>query len=186
MTELSKILLDSPPDLDATPVIAFLSKLSHPVEVCHGPGEDVPCPLLVGKGCEKVSSAHGIIYHLDLSILAYQYDYSVIPFRTYTHVYGLPETGGPSISEAVLGFNPGDAFPNPASTTVTIPAGLPEGVRSGSLEILDINGRKVLSYPLTESTGQVQLPTRRLAPGTYLYQIIAANRKSEAKKIVIR
>ncbi len=55
-----------------------------------------------------------------------------------------------------------------------------------SLEILDINGRKVLSYPLTESTGQVQLPARRLAPGTYLYQIIAANRKAEAKKIVIR
>ena len=66
MAEQSKILLDSPPDLDPTPVIAFLGRLQHPVEVCHGPGDDTPCPLLVGKGCSKVSSAHGIIYHLDL------------------------------------------------------------------------------------------------------------------------
>ena len=123
---------------------------------------------------------------LDKKFLAYQYDYAVVPFRTYTHVYGLPETGGPSISEVVLGFDPGNAFPNPATTMISIPASLPEGVRSGSLEIVDMNGRKVLSYPLTESTGQVQLPTRRLASGTYLYQISAGNRKSEAKKIVIR
>ena len=30
--------------------------------------------------------------------LVYQYDYSVIPYRTYTHVYGLPESDGPSAS----------------------------------------------------------------------------------------
>ncbi len=66
MPEPSKILFDSPPDLDATPVIAYLSRLAHQVEVCHGPGDDTPCPILSGMGCEKVSSAHGIIYHLDL------------------------------------------------------------------------------------------------------------------------
>lgn len=66
MSQPSKILLDSPPDLDPTAVISFLGRLEHPVEVCHGPGEDTPCPLLAGKACEKVSSAHGIIYHLDL------------------------------------------------------------------------------------------------------------------------
>ncbi|MGI9648437.1 MAG: hypothetical protein ACR2OI_07960 [Acidimicrobiia bacterium] len=66
MSEPSKILLDSPSDLDPTPVISFLARLDHPVEVCHGPGDETPCPLLVGKGCEKVSTAHGIIYHLDL------------------------------------------------------------------------------------------------------------------------
>ena len=66
MSEPSKILLDSPSDLDSSAVISFLGRLDHPVEVCHGPGDDTPCPLLVGKGCEKVSTAHGIIYHLDL------------------------------------------------------------------------------------------------------------------------
>ena len=66
MSEPSKILLDSPPDLDATPVVAFLSRLNHPVELCHGPDAEHPCPLLVGQGCDKVATAHGIIYHLDL------------------------------------------------------------------------------------------------------------------------
>lgn len=66
MTEPSTILLDSPPDLDPTPVISFLQRLNHPVEVCNGPGDDAICPILEGKGCQKVSSAHGIIYHLDL------------------------------------------------------------------------------------------------------------------------
>jgi len=62
----SKILLDSPADLDPTPVINFLGRLEHPVEVCNGPSDDAICPILTGKECEKVSSAHGIIYHLDL------------------------------------------------------------------------------------------------------------------------
>ena len=66
MTEPSKILLDSPPDLDATAVISFLGRLEHPVEVCNGPGDDSICPILQGKGCTKLSEAHGIIYHLDL------------------------------------------------------------------------------------------------------------------------
>lgn len=66
MAEPSTILLDSGPDLDPTPVIAFLGRLSHPVEVCHGPGDDQPCPILIGERCEKVANAHGIIYQLDL------------------------------------------------------------------------------------------------------------------------
>jgi len=66
MSEPGKILLDGPPDLDPTPVISFLGRLDHPFEVCHGPSDDTACPILEGKTCEKVSNAHGIIYHLDL------------------------------------------------------------------------------------------------------------------------
>lgn len=66
MSEPSKILLDTPSDLDAAPVIAFLGRLSHPVEVCHGPGNDTSCPILLGERCEKIANAHGIIFQLDL------------------------------------------------------------------------------------------------------------------------
>ncbi|MFO7669191.1 MAG: T9SS type A sorting domain-containing protein [Bacteroidales bacterium] len=118
--------------------------------------------------------------------LVYQYDYSVIPYRTYTHVYQLPETTGPSLSFTVTGFNPGDPFPNPASQMVTIPVPLPDGVHSGSLEIVDMNGREMLSYPVTESTGNVFLPAGQLASGTYLYHIRTGNLQSEARKFVIR
>ncbi len=69
---------------------------------------------------------------------------------------------------------------------VNIPANLPEGTGSGSLEIYDIHGRKILSYPLSTSSTNVQLSASQLASGTYLYQIAAGDRISEARKIVIR
>jgi hypothetical protein len=66
MSEPSKILLDSPSDLDPTPVITFLAGLDHPFDVLHGPGGDELSPLAVGQYHKEVSSALGIIYHLDL------------------------------------------------------------------------------------------------------------------------
>ena len=66
MAEPTKILLDSPSDLDPTPVVDFLGRLSHEVEVCNGPSAGMVCPILSGDGCEKVANASGIIYHLDL------------------------------------------------------------------------------------------------------------------------
>ncbi len=135
-----------------------------------------------GAGLTKVieTAEHG------KKFLVYQYDYSVIPYRTYTHVYGLPEETEPSGSYTPTSFNTGNAFPNPASTLVNIPVHLPEGVESGSLEISDMNGRKVLSYPVTESTGNVPIPASQLSPGTYLYNIKTGSGQSEARKIVIR
>ena len=117
--------------------------------------------------------------------LVYQYDYSVIPYRTYTHVYALPDSGGPSASYEPSGFEPGNAFPNPAVDMLTIPVTLPDGEQSGSLNIMDINGREILSYPVLEGTGHIRLPASRLASGSYLYQIETGGRKSEAKKIII-
>ena len=66
MSRLGTILLDSPPDLDETPIVSVLSRLSHPVELCHGPDDGPPCPILAGERCEKLSRAHGIIFCLDL------------------------------------------------------------------------------------------------------------------------
>lgn len=118
--------------------------------------------------------------------LVYEYDYSVIPFRTYTHVYGLPAATEPSENYAAANFNPGDAYPNPASHLINIPVELPRGEHSGSLKIVDMHGRELLSYPVQESTGHIRLPARQLAPGSYLYHIETENRQSEARKIVIR
>ncbi len=66
MSGKSRILFDSPSDLDPAPVTAFLKRLGHPVDVCHGPGDGTLCPILEGQPCEKMLTAHGIIYHLDL------------------------------------------------------------------------------------------------------------------------
>lgn len=117
--------------------------------------------------------------------LVYDYDYSVIPYRTSTIVYSLPETDTKSVTRSMTNIE-GQAWPNPASQQINIPVTLPEGVYSGSLEILDINGRLVLSYPISNTTGTVALPTSQLHSGTYLYQVNTGERVSEARKIVIR
>ncbi len=118
--------------------------------------------------------------------LTYEYDYSVIPYRTYTHVYSLPNQTTKSVSPSISSFETGDAYPNPASRQVNIPIVLPGGVSSGTLEITDLNGRKILTYPVTGTDKNVVVPTRQLAPGTYLYQVSAGSSLSAARKIVIQ
>ena len=56
--------------LDVTPADGefdrdFLEKLGHPVLVCHGPKMGHLCPIL-RDGCEKVTSAHGVVFQLNL------------------------------------------------------------------------------------------------------------------------
>jgi hypothetical protein len=119
--------------------------------------------------------------------LAYEYNYSVIPYRTYTHVYGLPDSPTKSVNRQVERVEAAHAWPNPASGQVHIPAPLPEGTHVGSLVITDMGGRKLFEVPVTSDNQHVVLPTRQFAPGTYLYQVVAAgNPVTETRKMIIR
>jgi len=119
--------------------------------------------------------------------LVYNYDYSVIPYQTSTNVYSLPGTSTKSVSHTLTNIEK-LAWPNPADQLVNIPVTLPEGVYSGSLDIVDMNGRKVLSFPITSETGNVILPGGQLSSGTYLYYVTAdtGERATNARKILIR
>ncbi len=44
----------------------LLERLGHTVKVCHGPEHGSLCPLLAGKGCDDFTSAHGVLFELDL------------------------------------------------------------------------------------------------------------------------
>lgn len=118
--------------------------------------------------------------------LVYEYDYSVIPYRTYTHVYGLPEASTKSVSrmEPVIGL--GEAFPNPAGDRVNIPVQLPSDIQSATLEIVEVNGQRVMSQVVHRSASSLALPTNQLAPGTYLYYVEAGRIRSSSKKLVIK
>ncbi len=118
--------------------------------------------------------------------LAYEYDYLAIPYRTYTHVYSLSEQSTKSVSHLVERNDAAYAWPNPASGQVHIPVVLPDGVNSGSLVITDMGGRRMLTYPVSSSTTHVLLPARQLAAGTYIYQVVTGETKSEPKKMIIR
>jgi len=117
--------------------------------------------------------------------LVYEYNYSVIPYRTYTHVYSLPQTGTKSTAQTLYAPGMGNPYPNPANDQVYIPIELPEGTSSAQLILFNLNGEVVLSYPLTSSEKQILLPARQMDPGTYLYSIQTEAWRSPSKKVVI-
>jgi hypothetical protein len=137
---------------------------------------------LPGVGFTQVleTEAHGV------KLLAYEYNYSVIPYLTFTHVYGLPGQINKAAEKQLFSSDQGYAYPNPATRQVNIPVSLPEGVEKGSLEIMDLRGRLLLSYPLAPSISNVIVPARQLVPGTYLYRVNAGNRPSDTGKMVIQ
>jgi hypothetical protein len=117
--------------------------------------------------------------------LVYEYNYSVIPYRTYTHVYSLP---GSEINAAMspasqVALPP--AYPNPAEGLIHIPVMLPGASVTGSIEILDLEGRLLLSYPVTRDDEHVVLPTQSFAPGAYLYYIKSGDSRTGTAKFVV-
>ncbi|MEN8201672.1 MAG: T9SS type A sorting domain-containing protein [Bacteroidota bacterium] len=118
--------------------------------------------------------------------LVYEYNYSVIPYRTYTHVYNLPESNTKTAFSMETAFGLGEAFPNPAGDQVNIPVQLPAGIESGTLEIVELSGRRVMSQPIHRSSSAQTIPTKQLAPGTYLYYVESGHLRSSSKKMVIK
>jgi hypothetical protein len=117
--------------------------------------------------------------------LVYEYNYSVIPYRTYTHVYSLPEAGVNAIQEVAPTRTPTLPYPNPADQLIHIPIEFPAGDSEGTLQLFDLNGNLVLTYPVTNSDTQLVLPTHQLTTGTYLYYIQTSNSRTEPGKIIV-
>ena len=117
--------------------------------------------------------------------LVYEYNYSVIPYRTYTHVYSLPESS--TKSAEFFGTSPGlgNPYPNPAKHQVHIPVELPADMSSAQLVLYNLNGQKVISYPVSGSEEHILLPAKQLDPGTYLYSFQSDGWHSGSKKLVI-
>lgn len=118
--------------------------------------------------------------------LVYEYNYSVIPYKTYTHVYSLPETTTKSAELPAVSLTLGNPYPNPAKQQINIPIELPEGIASAQLVLINLKGQKVLSYPVRDSDENILLPTRQMDPGTYLYTLQSHGWHSESKKVVIQ
>lgn len=134
-----------------------------------------------GAGYTEVieTPAHG------KKFLVYEYNYSVIPYRTYTHVYSLPGSG---VSAAMMPAKPvplGPPYPNPADRLVHIPVALPPSALSGTLKVCNLNGSPLMSLPVTADESHVVLSTLQLVPGTYLYYVETEQSRSGAGKLVV-
>ncbi len=119
-------------------------------------------------------------------LVAHSYDYSIVLYTTTTRVYSLPgtltsipEQGDISFSQAL------PAFPNPASTEVTIPYSLPSGTNTARLTLTNASGQVVKETLLNANERQCKLDIQGIPAGMYLYTIDAGE-NSRTGKIVVR
>jgi hypothetical protein len=83
-------------------------------------------------------------------------------------------------------LNLGQSYPNPASTTVTIPlAGVPNG-GSTRLAIYDATGREVYSAPVRTGMTSVQVDVNALPPGSYTYALTSGGVRRTEQMVIAR
>lgn len=103
-----------------------------------------------------------------------------------TSVYSLPGqivSAGTAYSD-LSGAMP-DAYPNPASTDITIPYQLPENMASATLIVCNMQGNSVKTFNVGKLFNSIILNTDEFANGTYTYTIFSGNWRSETMKFVV-
>jgi hypothetical protein len=118
--------------------------------------------------------------------LTYRFDYATYPYFLGTNIYGLP---GVFVGEQ--GIIPGNeegrkAFPNPASTSITIPLPSKSSEANRDLIVSDANGREILRTSLAKEQLEYTLNTSSFPKGTYLYLIVSGSTVSHQDKFVVQ
>lgn len=119
-------------------------------------------------------------------MLAWVYDYSVLPYTVHTMIYSLPgqqASDGPGHEGG--DFKAANVYPNPARTYFTIPYRLPENVVTGELTLSDGYGKVIRSYAIGRAFSELQVSTSGWPRGMYYYRIRAGGMVSPAGKIMI-
>lgn len=104
-------------------------------------------------------------------MLAYVYDYSIILWTLNTLVYSLPgtlPTGGIAVERDA---RQGKPFPNPASSMVTIPYELPDGIHNAEIRLINGSGQVIKSYKIDRTFHELQVQLADLPKGVYVYQV---------------
>jgi hypothetical protein len=104
-------------------------------------------------------------------LLAYVYDYSIVLWTLNTLVYSLPgnlPVGGMAIEG---NGSLSRAFPNPATSLVTIPYQLPEGVDNAEIRLTNAFGQVMKSYKVDRTFRELKVQTADLPKGVYIYQL---------------
>lgn len=120
-------------------------------------------------------------------LFSYCYDFSVFPEKVWTNIYSLP---GTVVSAQLLNEKSPDillnAFPNPASKSIKVAYSLPENVNQATLHLIDNSGRQVEQFIVDKHTDHLLLDVSRFQSGVYVYFIEYGNKKSAARKLVVR
>lgn len=103
--------------------------------------------------------------------------------RNYTRVYSLGgqlalRTASPQLMEVA------GAYPNPARGIVTLPYTIPAG-EVGMMQVFDVTGKLVASYRVDSHINRLEVSTRDLRPGVYLYKVKTSTGVSSGQRFII-
>ena len=76
-------------------------------------------------------------------------------------------------------------FPNPTTSTVTIPYTLPLNISQAELVLYNVGGTKVKSFIVDHTFDNIVVQTNDLPAGMYLYRIESNGFKSETFKLSV-
>ncbi len=88
---------------------------------------------------------------------------------TVYDVYSLP---GTTLGTVTLNKNSSSfyGFPNPTENKITITNNLENG-QNGTLEVFDVNGKKVMQKNVIGENGEINLDVTNLSSGVYIYKL---------------
>lgn len=77
--------------------------------------------------------------------------------------------------------------PNPFTETTVIRYELPQGTRGASLQVFDMQGRRVMEKALPQGVeaGQTEIAGNTLQPGMYTYSLVVEGRVMDSRKMVV-
>lgn len=75
--------------------------------------------------------------------------------------------------------------PNPFGSMTQINYTLPDGVADASVNVYDLNGRLLKSYPIGGTNGTVEISGSDFAAGIYLYDLLVGGQQMDVKRMVL-
>jgi len=79
-----------------------------------------------------------------------------------------------------------EAWPNPAKDKVQIRYASSDVAGSSDLIITDLSGKRLITIPVKDKQGVIEINTSALSPGIYLYTLTQGNRKLATRKLIIQ
>ena len=120
-------------------------------------------------------------------LFVWVYDYSLPIYTVNTNIYSIPGQVTTSLKESqTFKSTPlQPAYPNPATSIVTIPYTLPDNVSQAELKLYGIDGKLTKTFVIDHSFDTLTVPVKDMPAGTYLYRIESGNFSSGTYKLIV-
>lgn len=94
-------------------------------------------------------------------------------------------TGINQLNSSADGFGLEQNIPNPFSHETEIKYTLPKQIKNASLNVYDLSGKQLTSFPLDINAKSITITSDKLAAGIYIYSVIADGRIMDSKRMVV-